>query len=256
MLAFAFSLAKSLLVFAAIMCFIAAAELAFSRETPPARSTVARYVLFGAVFILCGKLFTWAITRRIEAPAVDILWLIPLLLLTDLLYYWMHRAQHSIPWLWRFHAVHHSVEKMGPGAGYHHLTEIPIKAALVGIPMALVIGKVGWPVALVLISLHGGYLHSTTRLNFGWFAWIVADNRTHRIHHSLEPRHFDRNFGAYTLLWDKLFGTAYFPARNEWPEVGLEDRREPQSIAQYLHSPVKADDRSGEIVATLEKHRN
>lgn len=234
MLEFALSMAKSLVLFAAVMGAIAVAELTFSREALPSRSNLVRLALFGMVFIFCGKLFTWEFAQHTQGSPVALLWIIPALLLADLFYYWMHRAQHSIPWLWRFHAIHHSIEKMGPGAGYHHIIEIPLKALLVSLPLSLVIGSVSGPIMLALISLHGAYLHSTTRLNFGWFAWIVADNRTHRIHHSLEPQHFNRNFGAYTMLWDKLFGTAHFPNEREWPAVGLADRAEPKSVAQYL----------------------
>ena len=63
---------------------------------------------------------------------------------------------------------------------------------------------------------------------------VIADNRFHRIHHSVEPDHFDKNFGAGTSLWDQLFGTAYFPKENEWPATGLPDQREVRTLRGYL----------------------
>jgi sterol desaturase/sphingolipid hydroxylase (fatty acid hydroxylase superfamily) len=224
-----FSLFKTFCVFAVMMGLVAVAELALGREKLASRSTIARYALIGAAFIILGKLFSLIV--KPEHLFHSILWAVPLILLVDLLYYWMHRAQHAVPWLWRFHAVHHSVEKMGPGAVYNHPLEIPLKALLV--PLSLFISDFG-PIVAFSVTLHAAYLHSTTRINFGRFAWLIADNRTHRIHHSLEPKHFERNFGQHTLLWDHLFGTAYIPQGREWPDIGLADFPEPRSVVAYL----------------------
>ena len=54
---------------------------------------------------------------------------------------------------------------------------------------------------------QGNYLHSPIRLHLGVLGRYIVDNRVHRIHHSLEPAHFDKNFGMFTTLWDRLFGT-------------------------------------------------
>ena len=69
-------------------------------------------------------------------------------------------------------------------------------------------------------------------------AWFV-DNRYHRIHHSLEERHFDRNFGAFTTLWDRLFGTHYAPEPGEWPDVGLAEVGEPGGVREWLDQPLR-----------------
>jgi sterol desaturase/sphingolipid hydroxylase (fatty acid hydroxylase superfamily) len=50
----------------------------------------------------------------------------------------------------------------------------------------------------------------------------------------VEPRHFDKNFGIFTTLWDSVFGTAYFPAKDEWPQAGVADFPEPQSVVEFL----------------------
>jgi sterol desaturase/sphingolipid hydroxylase (fatty acid hydroxylase superfamily) len=236
---FAFGLAKAYLLFAATMCVIAVVELAFPREAPMPRAALLRLALFGLVYIAASRAFYLVASPHFQAPLHGVIWLAPTLFLYDLLYYWMHRAQHAIPWLWRFHAVHHAIEKMGPGSGYQHPLESPLKALLIAFPLSLLISAPAGPILGFIIAFQGPYLHSTTRLNFGPFAWIVADNRVHRIHHSRESKHFDRNFGAFTLLWDKLFGTAYFPERREWPAVGLADQREVGSVAEYVMRPFR-----------------
>ncbi|MFO1082023.1 MAG: sterol desaturase family protein [Reyranellaceae bacterium] len=157
-------------------------------------------------------------------------------------YYWMHRAQHRFAWLWRFHAVHHSITEMSATASYHHVAEDLFQFVAVTLPMAILLGVESGPVpwlVLVLAGTHGFYIHSSSRLGLGPLRWVLCDNRFHRIHHSRELRHRDRNFGTSTPLWDVLFGTAWFPRRDEWPSVGLDEQPEPRSVAEFLLLPFR-----------------
>jgi sterol desaturase/sphingolipid hydroxylase (fatty acid hydroxylase superfamily) len=154
----------------------------------------------------------------------------------DFFYYWCHRAQHRF--FWRFHAVHHSVREMSGLTAYHHFSEQIFEFALYSVPMTLFINSpYDVPVLGTLLAFQGNYLHSPTRLNPGFLGRYFADNRFHRIHHSMDPRHFDKNFGIFTTLWDSVFGTAYFPARDEWPATGVADFPEPQSVVEFLFAP-------------------
>ncbi|MFI4935082.1 MAG: sterol desaturase family protein [Caulobacterales bacterium] len=154
----------------------------------------------------------------------------------DFFYYWCHRAQHRF--FWKFHAIHHSVRDMSGMAAYHHFTEPAFRIALYAVPMAIFINDpFGIPVLGVILGLHGNYLHSPTRIHFGPVGRFIQDNRFHRIHHSIEPKHFDKNFGVFTTLWDWMFGTAYFPAADEWPQTGVPGEPEPETIRDYLLRP-------------------
>jgi|HubBroStandDraft_6_1064221.scaffolds.fasta_scaffold254214_2 sterol desaturase/sphingolipid hydroxylase (fatty acid hydroxylase superfamily) len=154
----------------------------------------------------------------------------------DFFYYWCHRAQHRF--LWRFHAVHHSVRELSSMSAYHHISEEAIKVLLYALPLGLFTDDpLGIPVLGVILGVQGHYLHSTTRLNLGPLGRIIQDNRFHRIHHSMRVEHFDKNFGVFTTLWDSVFGTAHFPAPDEWPPTGLADEPEPQSIADFYFRP-------------------
>jgi sterol desaturase/sphingolipid hydroxylase (fatty acid hydroxylase superfamily) len=96
------------------------------------------------------------------------------------------------------------------------------------------------PLIGLVMWLHIVWIHSPTRANFGPLrAWFV-DNRYHRIHHSLEERHFDRNFGAFTTLWDRLFGTHYAPGPEEWPNVGLAEMGEPRGVGDWFAQPYRS----------------
>src|SRR5262249_29882919 len=147
----------------------------------------------------------------------------------DFFYYWFHRLQHSNKFLWRFHAEHHSLEEMSAFYSYHHFTEDIFKISFITIPTNLVFSfyqrYFPWLWAL-LIAGQSLYVHSSTRLNLGWFRYIVPDNRFHRIHHSKERQHFDKNFGVGSALWDIIFGTVHYPGKDEWPDVGLEQMKE------------------------------
>jgi sterol desaturase/sphingolipid hydroxylase (fatty acid hydroxylase superfamily) len=221
--------------FLGFVAIVLAAELRFPRERTITHDGRVRAILFFLLYIpvavACGLFIRVPVPRLallggVGAFAAPFVW--------DFFYYWLHRAQHAIPFLWRFHAVHHSARELGAGAGFHHFAEEPLRILFVSAPLALFVNGMGW--AAIILAAQGVYLHSTTRLHLGRFAWIVADNRVHRVHHSTEARHLNKNFGAFTLLWDRLFGTDYFP-HDEWPDIGLSDRREPRTFRAYVLAP-------------------
>lgn len=155
----------------------------------------------------------------------------------EFFYYWFHRAQHAWHWLWRFHSVHHSLREMSALNCYHHVSEDILRIPFVTIPLAAFIFIDPSPVPTVVALVIGAqpvYEHSCTRWNWGWLRYVVADNRYHRLHHSVEARHLNRNFGSFTSIWDQAFGTAVFPARGEWPETGIPGIREPATLRAYL----------------------
>ena len=163
------------------------------------------------------------------------------IVLYDFFDYWMHRAEHK--WLWQQHSIHHSIVELSGVNSYFHWTEPFLRMMFIRLPAAYLIG-VDQVATFFIIELfvraQGNYLHSSTRLHFGPVVRrLLADNRFHRIHHSRDPRHFDRNFGAGTSLWDQLFGTAYFPAASEWPDTGMSDQGEAVTIPEYLWRPFR-----------------
>ncbi|HXG80537.1 MAG TPA: sterol desaturase family protein [Sphingomicrobium sp.] len=160
------------------------------------------------------------------------------ILAKDFFFYWEHRIQHR--WLWRWHAPHHAIRNLSALNSWHHWSEILMFALFVSLPMSLLTPAFGPRPFLVglILSWQPIYLHSATRLQLGpVLRRLIVDSRYHRIHHSLEPRHFNRNFGAATPLWDWLFGTLYLPGEDEWPEVGLAGIDEPATIAQWSDLP-------------------
>ena len=155
-------------------------------------------------------------------------------------FYWAHRAQHTF--FWRFHSIHHSIRHLSALSSYHHWTEEAFRTLLIVIPSSLLVDlQVGpaMPLIVGFLLVHGIYFHSSSRLHFGPFGRVLVDNRYHRVHHSIEPMHFDKNFAAFTPMWDVVFGTYYFPKPGEWPQTGVSDQPEPTEILDYLVRPFE-----------------
>ncbi|MDQ3195681.1 MAG: sterol desaturase family protein [Pseudomonadota bacterium] len=157
----------------------------------------------------------------------------------EFFYYWFHRL-HAVPFLWKFHEVHHSIREMSGLNSNHHFTEEIFRIPFVIVPLSLLINvNTGYIPALVyaILRLQGQFQHSCTRYHLGPLRCVIADNRFHRIHHSLEEQHWDKNFGSFTSVWDLIFRTAHFPKKGEWPDVGLPYIDEPRTIREFLLRP-------------------
>lgn len=164
-------------------------------------------------------------------------------LATDCLGYWYHRLAHRFPALWELHHVHHSAPDFNiVNAFRSHPVETVISRLFVAIPVAALFlpetSSLGAGVLayLVLIKLLNLLQHSKIRSDFGWLGKIVVSPAHHRIHHSTNPDHFDRNFGNSFIIWDKLFGTYCTAPRNEIDaiEIGLDDYDRKAGVAPYL----------------------
>jgi sterol desaturase/sphingolipid hydroxylase (fatty acid hydroxylase superfamily) len=158
--------------------------------------------------------------------------------LMDFLIYWRHRFEHRF--FWRVHAAHHSATELHAANSYGHFVEVLPQLFIVLIPLSLIdFGGLEVPLSvLMLMGVLQLYIHSPVTIEFGRLRAILVDNRYHRAHHSLEERHFEKNFGILFTVWDRIFGTAYFPADDEWPETGVEGVPPPTSIGDYLLFPI------------------
>lgn len=169
-----------------------------------------------------------------------------LLLFVDVLRYWEHRFEHRF--LWRVHAVHHSAEHLSAANNYAHPLQYLPLFLFVTVPLSFIdMGGFALPAAIALVkAILEFYIHSPTRLSFGRLRALVVDSPFHRIHHSIEERHFDRNFGILFSFWDRLFGTCHMPAAGEWPDTGVPESRSPRTIAEWLAFPFRYPDPDSE----------
>ena len=191
-----------------------------------------------------GKLITiplwaWLVPLGTVGYALQFL---ALALIGDFLIYWRHRAEHKL--FWPVHAVHHSPTELHAANDIGHPMQVWFSIVFIAVPLSLVqIDGPATPLAVgFVLQLLTNYIHSPVDAHFGPFRKVLVDNRFHRIHHSMEPRHFDKNFGVCFSIWDRWFGTAYDPAPDEWPEVGLENVEPPRTISEYLLLPLRVAD--------------
>lgn len=161
-----------------------------------------------------------------------------LALFADFLAYWRHRFEHRV--FWPIHSVHHSPDELHAANDIGHPLQLFYAALFITIPLSLVgVDGPAMPVALGLfIGAMSVMIHSPVRFHLGPLRRFVVDNRFHRIHHSLDEKHFDKNFGICFSIWDYLFGTAYDP-KEEWPAVGLADVPAPRTVRDYLLIPFR-----------------
>jgi sterol desaturase/sphingolipid hydroxylase (fatty acid hydroxylase superfamily) len=128
------------------------------------------------------------------------------LIVFDLLAYWVHRAAHGSPLLWRVHRTHHSDPDFGPMTTFRfHVLEIAWRMALQFLPLYLLGIATGLPRSVFLTLLLFNVLaHSDLRWTFGPIAGAVVSPAYHAVHHRAEKA---ANFGMFFVVWDTWFGT-------------------------------------------------
>ncbi len=173
--------------------------------------------------------------------------LVLMVLIADFARYWLHRACHGVPLLWRLHAVHHSPEGLHAlNVGRFHPIEKAMQVAIDGLPF-LLIGVAPEVLAayLVLFAVNGFFHHANIDLRLGWLNWVFSGPELHRWHHSREPRISDHNFGSILIVWDSLFGTRMLPAGEHVGELGLRNRAYPQGAFEQVLSPFLVNPNRG-----------
>ena len=160
--------------------------------------------------------------------------------------YWWHRLTHRVPFLWRFHQIHHSDPKMDVTTAYRfHFGEIFISSTL-RIPLILFLGLELWEIALfdMLIFVNIQFHHANIGLpgrGDKIFSLFLTSPNMHKVHHSINPKEYNRNFTFFLSIWDRLFGTFWENPVPETIQFGLKDKIDPsdQRLSALLTSPFK-----------------
>jgi sterol desaturase/sphingolipid hydroxylase (fatty acid hydroxylase superfamily) len=168
--------------------------------------------------------------------------LIPFIIF-DFFFYWTHRFQHVVPALWEQHRLHHMDESVYCiSSGRHHWLEEGIRALTITLPMSLLVVFASTQAAVTALILTQWpiFIHANVRLPFGPLTPILVGPQLHRVHHSRDPKHVNKNFGAYVPLWDILFGTYCRPQPGEWPVTGIPSREVPRNLWDGVVMPFRA----------------
>jgi len=159
--------------------------------------------------------------------------------------YWAHRLTHTVPFLWRFHAVHHSIELMDwVAAGRLHPLDQAFTQAFTVMPL-VILGYGGGTFAgvAVFVTLLAIFQHANVRLRFPGLRWVINTPEWHHWHHAIDPEASDKNFGLPVV--DRIFGTAYLPRDRRPTGFGIADPVPQVGYLRHIAYPFTAPARAG-----------
>ena len=189
----------------------------------------------------------------------------------ELGYWFNHWLSHKVPFLWEFHKVHHSAEVLTPITNFRvhpvyswiFANILAFSAAIAGGIGNYLFGNTSYQYAindtnLILVIFIHTYVHlqhSHMWISFGGlFGRIFVSPAHHQVHHSANPKHFNKNFGSCLALWDWMFGTLYVPQKKREPLIfGFPDRADAHTFKGEVVDPlIKA---AGHLKPLLPKRR-
>ncbi|TDT77882.1 sterol desaturase/sphingolipid hydroxylase (fatty acid hydroxylase superfamily) [Litoreibacter halocynthiae] len=165
-----------------------------------------------------------------------------IILFSDFVQYWVHRLFHTVPALWRFHAVHHSAKKLDWLAGSRmHFIEIAILRGFTAIPMfTLGFDPAAIQAYVLIVYFYSHFIHSNIGWNLKPIESTFATPRFHHWHHGAEREAIDVNYAIHFPILDRLFGTYHMP-EGRWPQrYGVAGEQVPRGfVKQFLHPFTK-----------------
>jgi sterol desaturase/sphingolipid hydroxylase (fatty acid hydroxylase superfamily) len=158
--------------------------------------------------------------------------------IADLGFYLAHRMMHTVPWLWHFHAVHHSSEQMDWLAAYrvHPVDQVIVKGASYVPVFALGFSDAAIAIAAIIYHWQALAIHSNSDIRIGPLKWLLATPEFHHWHHSNHPEAYDKNYAGQLPVWDILFGTAHV-SRGRMPDVYGVNEPVPTGYVDQLSYP-------------------
>ena len=228
------------------------------------------YALLAGIVIVAGMtgLFIFAQTGirplvpEVVRDAISnqplILQVLEIIVIADIGYYLIHRMFHELPGLWRFHAIHHSIEDMDwiAGSRVHPIDQIMTRGVSMMVPIAMGYTGAAMAVFALFFSWHSVLKHSNVKVSFGIFRWILATPTYHHWHHANQSEAFDKNFAGQLPIIDLLFGTAIMkekdgpkiygtnhPVPKDFPGQLIDPFRRPREQKSPVHAPVAESQR-------------
>ena len=169
--------------------------------------------------------------------------------LGDFWYYWWHRAQHQVPFLWELHKLHHSDEHMNSTTIYRsHFLEPAGQALVKGLTIGLIFDVTEAPETILAIVAGGllpvvwdYFIHANVRIDaLNRLMPFFSAPQYHWIHHSKLPQHKDKNFAIWLPMYDIAFGSYYRPEVDEYPPTGLSTGEKIESVWEAQVGPFIA----------------
>jgi sterol desaturase/sphingolipid hydroxylase (fatty acid hydroxylase superfamily) len=200
------------------------------------------YLLFTNT--VADTLFGWAHVDWLQAgvrAASLPLQFIAAVVVADLCQYLVHRGYHHVPWLWRFHAVHHSAPHLDWLAGSRmHVVEVLITRTAVVVPLYLIgFSEPALNGYVLLVGVQAVLAHANVNWGFGALRYLLVTPQYHHWHHARDPAYTDANYAVHLPAIDMLFGTFRLPG-HAWPETyGVLEPEVPRGFMPQLVFPFR-----------------
>jgi sterol desaturase/sphingolipid hydroxylase (fatty acid hydroxylase superfamily) len=208
--------------------------------------------------IIAGLVAVFGPTTTSTLPTIVTRSVITLMLFLayELGYWFNHWLSHKVPVLWEFHKVHHTAEVLTPLTNFRvHPIYAWVFANILAFSAAVanglgnyMFGETAYQYAIndtniILVLFIHAYVHlqhSHIWITFrGLLGRIFISPAHHQIHHSNNPKHFNKNFGSCLALWDWMFGTLYVPAKEREPlAFGFDDYPDAHTVKGELVDPL------------------
>jgi sterol desaturase/sphingolipid hydroxylase (fatty acid hydroxylase superfamily) len=154
--------------------------------------------------------YVWAYAHfRVTTLSAESLWIWPVaLVFYDFLYYFHHRYAHEVSVLWAAHVVHHQSEEYNLSTALRQTSTDFMFGWLFFLPMAVL----GFPPTVYVVVglidlLYQFWIHTEQIGRLGAFDRLFASPSNHRVHHAVNDKYLDKNYGGIFMLWDRMFGT-------------------------------------------------
>ena len=194
------------------------------------------------------RLFGWMANESVRGftQAIPLLpQLLLCILVADLVQYWTHRAYHEVPFLWRFHAVHHSAKTMDwlAGSRQHMLELIWTRVGVLGALYVLGFDKSVMDIYIIIVGFQAVFNHANVHLPWGPLGYLIVTPDFHHWHHSSDDVAIDRNYAAHYAFIDRLFGTAIKGQKGFPEKYGVQGDYMPDGFAKQQMFPFRKMDK-------------
>ncbi len=134
-------------------------------------------------------------------------WLLALVFY-DFCYYWLHRAGHESAVFWAAHVVHHQSQDYNLSTALRQTSSGALLGWIFYVPMAVAgVPPLVFGVVALVDLLYQFWVHTEHVPRLGWFDRWFCSPSNHRVHHAVNDRYLDRNYGGILIIWDRLFGS-------------------------------------------------
>ncbi|MDX1735370.1 MAG: sterol desaturase family protein [Halioglobus sp.] len=219
---------------------------------PTFAALVAMFTLAVSGFVGLPSLELTSDGIGVGIPSLDFLLQVMVIFLVacflgDFSYYWWHRAQHTFPFLWELHKLHHSDENLNTTTIFRsHFLEPAGQGLFRGLSIGLIFdttpqATLAAGIGMLMLGLWDYFIHANVRIDRLYrLTPFFSNPQFHWIHHSRLPQHQDKNFAIWLPMFDVAFGSYYKPQVDEYPPTGLSSGEKIETLWDAQAGPLIA----------------